>query len=216
MMTLLLVCASCAVQDSLEESVYNDTKTIGLVYSSEEVQFDKAAFQGLAEALLSQGLKYEPALTFLNTKIKPDAKIKDYYKDIFASKGIRLVEMDFIFDEDVLTVFEKPENSRKKYYEYDLRFLQSQEVDQVLFVHATYGISVSYFSLVETSRLGFCKLESEIVNLSDNSIVYKDYSDVKERIRGKWNTPPEYKNIENSINMAIENALKEEKKKLKK
>lgn len=70
--------------------------------------------------------------------------------------------------------------------------------------------------MIETGKIGNCRIDSEIIDLSDNSIVFKNFSNSVEKIKGKWKTPPEYENLKHSISGAIEKTINLEKTKLNK
>ncbi|MGY0427222.1 MAG: hypothetical protein ACWIPI_10425 [Polaribacter sp.] len=64
--------------------------------------------------------------------------------------------------------------------------------------------------------MGNCRIDSEIIDLSNNSILFKDFSNSVEKIKGKWKTPPEYENLMNAISGAISKTMNLEKNKLSK
>jgi hypothetical protein len=56
---------------------------------------------------------------------------------------------------------------------------------------------------IETGKAGYCRIDTEIIDLSNNSIIQKSLIDAREKINGKWKTPPEYGNLEKAIETAI-------------
>ena len=69
--------------------------------------------------------------------------------------------------------------------------------------------------MIETGKNGYANINSSIVDLNDNSLIYSGISNAVTKIDGKWNTPPAYESLKNSILKAIDKAIEMEKSKFK-
>lgn len=206
---------SCAARLPMTSDYYKNAKKVGAVYVIDSLGVYKGGAQGLLDMALTPGNKYKKVVNAIEGKFDPKPKIKKLYQDIFTSKGKSLNEIDFTYNPDSLEKFDEPA-SKKKYHTYDLRFLKEKGIDELLLVKVIYGLNISYYGVVEIGKMGTCYIYSEIVNLDDNSIIYKDHSHYEEYIKGKWNTPPDYELITNSIKTAIDKTLAIEKERLDK
>lgn len=206
---------SCAVKKPLSDNYFSNQKKVGVIYLIDSIGVYREGAQGVLDMALTSGNRFKEALAVVDKTVNPNEEIKELYSQLFETNGKTLKEIDFDFHTDKLTKFEKP-SSEKKFYKYDLRFLKDRGIDELLIVNAKYGLLVSYYGMIETGKMGNCRIESEIIDLSDNSIMFKDFSNSVEKIKGNWKTPPEYENLANAISTAINNTIKLEKSKLNK
>lgn len=215
LLVILATISSCAVKMPLSTNYFSNQKTVGVIYLIDSIGVYKEGSQGLLDMALTSGNRFKEPLSIVSKKINPDDAIKDLYKQLFDSKGKPLNEIDFDFDGKKLTKFEKDPRSQKLYYYHDLRFLKEEEgIDELLIIHAKHGLLVSYYGMIETGKMGYCRIDAEIINLSDNSILFKDFSNSAEKIEGKMNTPPDYENLKNAIAQAISKTISLERNKM--
>lgn len=159
--------------------------------------------------------KYVEALYILEPQINPSEKIIEVYKDLYTQKGKSVVVIQENLDSLNLQEFVPPKTG-KKYYKKDLRFLKEKfQIDEILIVSVAYGVSVSEAFGVEVNQLGMCSVQTEIINLNDNSFVMRELTGAIEKIQGDWNTPPAYDKLKTSIQTAIEEFIAKEKEKYK-
>ncbi|AUP79239.1 hypothetical protein [Flavivirga eckloniae] len=213
---ILITISSCAVKMPLSDNYYTNQKKVGVVYLIDSIRVYREGSQGLLDVALTPGKRFKEPLQIVDKKINPTNEIKGLYEGIFSAKGKPLKEIQFDYDVKKLKKFEKPSSSKKKYHKYDLRSLKDKGVDELLIVSVSYGLLVSYYGMIETGKKGNSHIASEIIDLTDNSIVFKGYSDSVEKIKGKWKTPPEYENLANSISNAISKTINLEKTKFNK
>ncbi|TYC08432.1 hypothetical protein ES677_14470 [Bizionia gelidisalsuginis] len=216
LLIILTAVSSCAVKMPLSSNYYSNQKKVGVIYLIDSIGVYREGAQGLLDMALTAGKRFKEPLSIVDKKINPNNDIKDLYIQIFKTKGKPLKDIDFEYDIEKLTKFEKPSSSKKKFHKYDLRFLKDKGIDELLIVDVQYGLLVSYYGMIETGKTGNCRIDSEIIDLSDNSIVFKDFSNSVEKINGKWKTPPRYENLKNSISGAIVKTINLERSKLNK
>ncbi|MEM9685832.1 MAG: hypothetical protein AAF934_02800 [Bacteroidota bacterium] len=204
----------CAVKIPLSTTYFQNNKKVGVIYNIDSISVYKQGAQGLLDMALTSGKRFREPLNIVDKTINPTEKIKNQYRNTFSQHNKSLIEIDYDYDVKKMTKFTKPSDS-KKYHKYDLRALRSNGIDEVLIINVRYGLLVSYYGMIETGKAGDCRIESEIIDLTDNSIIYKNFSVYSERIKGKWKTPPDYENLKNSIELAINNTLEQEKAKFK-
>lgn len=215
LLIIITTISSCAVKMPLSDNYYSNQKKVGVIYLIDSIGVYKEGAQGLLDMALTSGNRFKEPLSIIDKKINPNEDIKDLYRQLFKTKGKTLEEIDFDYDIEKLTKFEKP-SSDKKFHKYDLRFLKDKGIDELLIIDAQYGLLVSYYGMIETGKMGNCRIDAEIIDLSDNSIIFKDFSNSVEKIKGDWKTPPEYENLSNSISTAIKKTIELEKSKLNK
>ena len=212
---------SCAVKVPLANNYFNNQKTLGVIYFIEPIDVFKDGEQGYIENVLTPGNKFIEPLKIIDKKINPRGEIKNLYKQLLNTKGKSYVELEFEQYLNKFEKFEKLSSTKREYYQYDLRtlkshFINGHEIDEVLIVSVKYGLWVYYDGLIVFKKMGECIIESEMIDLNDNSIIYHGYSVSLKSIKGRWDTPPEYENLSYSIKSAISTALAKHKVKLNK
>ena len=216
LITASLLLTSCATKIPLSKSYFNSGKKVGIIQIKNNITNYKQGSQGLLDMAVTPGNKYKEPLKIVDKEIIPTEKINKLYNSIYSSKGIELIMIDEKIDFDRLNRFTKPKKSKKKYYKYSIMHLKKKyDIDELLLVDVKYGIMVSYYGFIETGRFGYCQIASEIINLDDNSYLYKDVSVSNEVIKGKWKNPPKYEKLKTSIDRAINKSIQMEKIKIK-
>lgn len=210
---VILFAAGCAVNVPLSTDYFQSEKRVGIILIKNDITTFKEGSQGALDHLLTLGNKYREPLEIVDKEINPNIIISELYQEIFKSNSKQLQTIDESINFKNLEKFQKPE-SEKIFHKYDLRYLKPKlEIDELLLVNVNYGLIINYYSIIEIGRMGYCKISSEIINLDDNSIIYKNQSISKETMKGKWKTPPLYENLKNTIKKAIDNSIQQEKSK---
>jgi len=212
----VLMITGCAVKVALTSSYFQNQNKVGVLYTIDTIGFYKMGSQGLLDMAMTAGNKFQEPIRVVGGNFDPTMKIKGFYQGIFDSKGKSLKEIEFDYDEQTMSKFEKPSSSDKNYHKYDLTSLKEKGIDELLMVNVRYGLAVSYYGFIETGYFGHCTINSEIIDLTDNSVIYKDISAINEKIKGKWETPPDYEPLKNSISVAVDKAIQLENGKLNK
>jgi hypothetical protein len=213
---LIIVLASCSRRIPLNSNYFNSDSKVGMVVSS-KVQYAYGKSSGALMGVIVGGIidaatkpkqKYDSALSVLAPQLDPKERMKKVYRDALEVKGKKVIALDSGFKKGELKLFSLPTNTDKKYSKIDYRFLNEKyQWDELLRVHIYYGV-YSHFSYgMETWKAGRTLVIAEIINLKDNSIIYKDYSRSLVRFSGEWDTPPEYKNIKAAIAESTNRAI---------
>ena len=219
---IALSISGCGPYRPLPNNYFNNKKTVGIIYIIDPIRFFKTGEQGNFDEILTPGTRFIEALNIINKKkIIPTSEIKNLYEGLLNSKGKSYIELDYNQFANKIEKFEKPSSAEKKYYQYDLRPLKSQfindhEIDEVLIISVKNDLVVYYDGVMVFKKWVRCDIESEIVDLNDNSIMYYGYAVSLKSLKGKWETPPEYENLSNSFKSAISTALAKHKAKLNK
>jgi hypothetical protein len=218
---LFILVTSCATKIPLSSNYINSQSRLGLILNSklESTGSSSGGGLGLVGALASNALqpktKYDDALNTIGPYLNPDEKIKQLYIDAFSGKRKQIIVVDELLDAKQLKDYKVPKTS-KKYFEKDLTYLKDRyQIDEVLIVTVRYGLYSRYKYGIETARYGKAYIYPEIIDLSDNSIIYKDATRALTLIRGEWKTPPAYDNLKSGISKSIEQAISTEKAKYK-
>jgi len=216
-----LILAGCISNKlRLDASYFISTSRTGFILISELESSSSSSGGGVIGAVASSSAqpesKYDEALQMIKSNIVPDEKVKQLYIDAFSAKGktLSFIEDTLDLKNDIL-FSSKNKDPKKRYFKYDLRSLKEKyQIDELLLVTVEYGVYAKYSYGIETRRYGKMHLITIIINLTDNSIIYKNGTLHTQKITGKWNTPPEYTSLKNGILKAIDETLSDEKIKL--
>ncbi len=197
----------------LSKTYYDNTNKVGVLFIADSIRAEIIGDQSLLEMALTGTKRFRAPLELVDKAINPISDIENTYFNTYQEKGKPIKKIDYKLNTEDLVEFEKPKKSKKQYFNYDLRFLQSKDIDELLIVTIEYGLLVNYDGIFEEEKLGNCRIESKIINLKDNSILYNNFTVFNVEVIGNWKTPPNYPNLKNAIQLAIKQAIEEEKRK---
>ena len=153
----------------------------------------------------TEGRRFKEALTVVEKRLNIKNIFLQTYKSIYNKKGIDVIKIKGKLTLEYLDPFKKPRRTKKKYSQYDFRFIKEKyNVEQLIVVDVKYGLLLNINN-------GICEFDTRIIDLEDNSLLYRNSSLGNIDVEGKWNTPPKYDNLYNAIRKAIENAILLEK-----
>lgn len=198
----------------MKNNFYSNSKKLGIIYITDNIGIYKAGAQGLLDMAITPGDRFKEPLMIVDKTVNPTKQIESLFKENLISKNKDFIVLDYIYDPSNLGKFEQPEGSKIKYHKYDLRDLKNKGIDELLIINTKYGLLVSYYGMIETGKSGYCRIDTEIIDLNDNSIIQKSLIDASEKINGQWKTPPKYENLENAIGAAISATIVKEKSNL--
>lgn len=202
--SFLLLLTSCVTTMPLNKSFYNPNK-VGVIYVVDDIGMAKSGSQGLLDMAVTPGNKYKEPLSAIEEKLNYKQRLIERTQEILNAKNKQFVEIDY--DLKNAGKFDKPK-SNKKFYKLDVRQIKEKyDVDEVLIIHAKYGILVSYYGMIETGKQGYTQVFTDVVDLSDNALLMQDTFQIVEKIDGNWKKGEEYSNLSNSISSAIDKAL---------
>ena len=202
----------CSSRIPLNSSYFNNDSKVGLLIVTHGIERSGGTSGGLTGLLIYAATnnrdKYTDALIKIGPELNPKDRIKKIFIDSLEAKGKRVIPIgEMKIDTNKLKPFVAP-NEDKKYYKIDVRFFnEDYQLDELLIVDVHYGIYIHYTYGVETRRYGKASIYPTIVNLKDNSILYKDYSRAMNIIYDDWNTPPDYQNLKNEISKSINETI---------
>jgi len=158
------------------------------------------------------GGKYDKALAAVEPTVDPTEKLKSLYSDLYQSKGKKIAAVNVNFD-TTFSEFKKRSTGGENYFEKDIRFLgEKLHLDELLIVFVRYGLTMSSRLGIEISGGGFVSVDSQIINLHDNSIYMSQDSNSRSSLDGPWDSA-DYYFLKSCISEAIEKVIKKEKKK---
>lgn len=210
---VFLLTSSCAVKKySVSPGFYTSGKDLGLILVTNDITTRRSGASGLGAALINYN-KYDAPLEAVAPKLDPEKKFRRMYLSLFESKGKNISLVDDMFDKDQFAEYRAPDKN-KKYYEYDIRSLKEKHnVDELMIVTVDYGLNQNYSGAFEAGKGGYAHVISNIVDLNDNSIIYKGESWGNGKLKSKWDTPPDYEFLREAIDAAINQAVEIEKAK---
>lgn len=185
--SVLFLLASCVVPVKLPSNYFENGNKVGIIYTIDTNHIQISGQQGVLDILLTPGTKYFQLIQRVRKDIDLNNDIKDLYVDIFLKKSKDLVSINITQQEfNDLPDFNKTSNSTKTYFhKKDLQFLKQKGIDELLIVDITYGILISYYGFIEISKFAQCKINSQIIDLSNNQIIYRDVSQLTEHLKLK-------------------------------
>ncbi|MEC4049638.1 hypothetical protein OX284_009380 [Flavobacterium sp. SUN046] len=203
---LLLTITSCVSSLPLNQQFYN-TKKVGIILQVDSIGVAKAGSQGLLDMALTQGVRFKEPLKKVESNIELTQPLKNEISYFLNFKNKQFVFIDEKLDYKALKDFEKP-SSDKKYSKKDFRnYKASHNVDEILYVKVRHGILVSYYGVIETGKQGYCNIESEVIDLEDNSLLQKETLQTMADIKGNWKDGDDYANLKEAIQAAINSSI---------
>lgn len=200
---------NCATKVPLAESFYND-KTVGVYVVSDSINRFKSGSQGLLDMAISSGAKYKEPLQYIGSQIDAKSLFVSAAQSTLSEKSKSYIIIDDKIDFEGFSKFEKPDSKDKtKYSSKNLTALKNKyNVDQLMIVHIKYGLTIGYYSMVETGKGGSAYISVEVIDLNTNELLYKDNITTFENFTGQWKNPPYYpelkENIEKALNIGVD------------
>jgi hypothetical protein len=202
----LLTVTSCVTTLPLNQQFYNNKK-VGIILQVDSIGMAKAGSQGLLDMAFTPGNRFKEPLQKIEPKLNLNETIKTEITNILNSKNKQFQFITEKIDYQTLSKFEKP-NSEKKFSKKDFRnFKTSNNVDEIMFVKVKYGLLVSYYGVIETGKQGYVNIGTEIIDLTDNSLLQQETMQTVANIKGNWKKGEDYENLRNSIQEAINNSI---------
>lgn len=202
----LLTLTSCFTTLPLNQQFYN-TKKVGLIIQVDSIGMAKAGGQGLLDMALTPGNRFTEPLKKIEPKFNLQEKMNAEISAILNAKNKQFQFITEKVNYVSLQQFDKP-NGDKKYSKKDFRnFRTGSNVDEVLYVKVKYGILVSYYGVIELDKQGYVNIETELVDLMDNSLLQQENFQTVAVMKGNWKKGDDYGNLTNSIQDAINNSL---------
>lgn len=206
---LFALTTSCVTTLPLSNQFYN-SKKVEIIFKIDSIGIAKSGSQGLLDMALTPGSRFKKPLQDIepNLKLIIEDTIKTEISDILNNKK---KQFDFItekFDYNALEKFDNPK-SNKKYAKKDFRNLKSvYNVDEIMYVKVKYGLLISYYGTIETGKQGFVNIETQVIDLSDNSLLQHAKCNSVVNIIGKWDKGESYENLKKSIREALNNSIR--------
>jgi len=209
----VLLTTSCAVKKyTVSPAFYTSGSDLGLIMVTNDITTRRSGASGLGAALIDYH-KYDAPLEAVDPGLDPDKKFRRMYLSLFESKGKNISLVDDMFDEDQFAEFVAPDKN-KKYFKHDIRSLKDKyKVDELMIVTVDYGLNQNYSGAFEAGKGGYSHVVSSIIDLDDNSIIYKGETWGNGKLKSKWDTPPDYEYLREAIDAAINQAVETEKNK---
>lgn len=202
----LLSLTSCITTLPLNQQFYNNKK-VGIIVQVDSIGMAKAGGQGLLDMALTPGNRFTEPLKKIEPKFNLSEKIKSELSNILSAKSKQFQFITEKVNYENLNKFEKP-NSDKKYSKKDFRNLKTtNNVDEIMFVKVKYGLLVSYYGIIELGKQGYTNIGTELVDLSDNSLLQQETFQTVADMKGNWKKGDDYGNLTNSIQEAIDTSM---------
>jgi hypothetical protein len=210
---MTLITTSCAVKKYIvSPAFYNSGSDLGLILVTNDITTRRSGASALGAALIDYH-KYDAPLEAVDPKLDPEKKLRRMYLSLFEAKGKNIIQVDDQFDGEQFPKFAAPDKN-KEYFEYDIRPLKDKyNVDELMVATIDYGLNQNYSGAFEAGKGGYSHVVSSIINLNDNSIIYKGETWGNGKLKSKWDTPPDYEYLREAIDAAINQAIETEKTK---
>ncbi len=212
LVVLLFVLVSCVSNVPMNSEYLKKPSKVGVFVNVNDPQKYREGSQGLLDLAVTSGDKYQPLLDLTKKEIDRKNDLINLYTETLNAKGKEVVVIDEIFDAKTAMKFKGDKVEGKKYYNYDMKYLKEKYgVDDVVFVNVSWGVIISYYSMIETGRSGYTYLENRVIDLKDNSLYYANDNVQTAIIKGKWNMPPNYDNAKSKIKESMDKAIEIER-----
>jgi len=213
LLIVILIFSGCTVKKYvLSPEFYSSGSNVGLIVITNDISTLRSG-QGALDKALTRMDKYAMQLQTVKPKLNPESQFKDLHLSLLKSKGKNITLVDEEFDEGQFEKFEKPDNN-KKYFNKDIRSLRDKyQVDELMIASISYGLNINYYGVIEMGKGGYSHIISQIINLNDNSIIYRSESWGGGALKSKWDTPPDYEYLRIAIATAIYKSIELEKTK---
>ncbi len=211
-LAILFLVQSCVTKVPMNSEYLSKPSKVGILVNVNDPQKYREGSQGLLDLAVTSGDKYQPLLDHAKKQIDRKNELVNIYAETLKAKGKEVVIIDENFNPKEAEKFKGEKQDGKKYYNYDLRYLKNKyQVDDVVFVNVNWGVIISYYSMIETSRAGYTYLSNRVINLNDNSLYFANDNVQTEVIKGKWNVAPNYENAINKIGETMNKAIEVER-----
>ena len=209
---LFINCVPLKVQKSTD--LYDSSKKIGVIIVNDGIStFNYIEGRYLDSHDVDTKRFIEP-LNVVSKRLNANSLFLQTYKTIFNKNKIEVKEIEGTLTFQYLDRFKKPKKAEKEYSTYDYKFIKEKfDVDRLIVTEVKYGLLLYKSGLIVVEKRGLCSISTEIIDLDDNSLLYKNESLSKILVEGKWKTPPDYDNLYDPIRKALENAILIEKMK---
>lgn len=205
---LLLTFTSCVTSLPISQQFYNNKK-VGIILQVDSISVAKAGSQGLLDMAIAHGSRFKEPLQKVAPKIEISQPLKNQITKILQAKNKQFTFVEDKVDYNSLLDFEKT-NSDKKYSKKDFRkFKLANNVDEILYINVRYGLLVSYYGVIETGKQGYSNINTEIVDLDDNSLLQRETIQTMSTIDGNWKDGDDYANLKTAIQNAVNNSITE-------
>lgn len=209
---LYLFFTSCVSSIPMSQNFYKSTK-VGIILQVDSIGLYRTGAQGLLDIALTMGNKYRQPLKNVETIVNPTEKLKLEIAKVLQAKNKQYDFIEENIDFNKIKKFEK--TGEGKFYNKDIReFKAKYNIDEVMIIKVNYGLLVSYYSMIEIGWQGQAVISNSVVDLNNNALLFQDRVAALEKLKGKWNTPPDYQNLTNAIQNAINKCLTLQKTKL--
>ena len=213
LMLIIIIMTSCAIKKyTISSDFYSSGSELGLLQITNDIGTRRSGQSAVVLATTNKN-KYDEPLMAVDPRLDPEKKFMRMYLDIFKSKGKKIVVIEDSFTERQYPEFEKPDRD-KDYYKYDLRSLKEKyKVDELMIVIIDYGLFQNYSGMIEMGKGGYSHVVSNIINLNDNSLIYKGETWGNGKLKSKWDNPPDYEFLREAVDAAINQSVELERTK---
>ncbi|MBS1508051.1 MAG: hypothetical protein JSS79_15530 [Bacteroidetes bacterium] len=200
------------------KAFFNYPSKVGLVLEVGPIEYMKESdipvnyFSSIRIKKKKQESKYDEALKTIEPAVDPTDAIRRLYQDLYEARKKTIVLIKEPIDSG-LAKFRNYGQHEKTYFARDLRPLKDKlQVHHLLMVSVDYGLITGGPLGIEFNKKCFVLINSVLVDLRDNSIVFRTKSDDVELVY-EWNTPPEYGQLRRAVERATFLAIREEQRK---
>ena len=212
LIAIFAVLVSCKVNVPMSSEYLQKPSKVGIFVNVNDPQKYREGSQGLLDLAVTSGDKYQPLLDLAKNEIKIKEELIQIYSDALKTRGKEIVIIEDKFDTKTALRFKGDKAEGKKYFTFDMRDFKSKYgVDDIIFVNVNWGLMISYYSMIETGRMGYAYLDNSVIDMKDNSLYFAQDNVQAVPIKGKWNTPPNYENAMGKIAEAVNLAIEKEK-----
>lgn len=201
---------SCVSKIAMDKQSFYKEKKIGVIVTQDSMSIYRAGAQGLLDMAISSGRKYKEPLKQISPQFNPKENILKVIEQKFAENGKNYIIINDVINLKDFPKYEVASKDDDKFLKQDVRSLKTKyDIDQLMLIKINYGLSISYYGMIETGRFSTTSLFTQIINLDNNQIIFRDPYENLIPIKGKWNEPPHYENLSGHIKKSIDKSMED-------
>jgi hypothetical protein len=212
---VLFFATSCITTVPISQEFYKETKVGIIIQMDNDPSVIRAQTDGITQIISDPENRFYIGLSKIKSNFTFKESLKTEISNALASKNKKFEIITDNFNDASLTKFEAP-NLNMEYSKSDFRFMKEKyNVDEILFIKVhNYGLLLVYSGVLLATKKGHTLIDTQIINLKDNSLLQQKRFETNTKIKGNWKGEGDYKNLQTAIQTTIDNSILKIKKKL--
>lgn len=212
---VLFSITGCITTVFISQEFYKGTKVGVIIQMDDDPMVIKATTGGTTEIITNPNNKFYVGLSKIKSNFTFKESLKKEITNALTKKNKTFEIISDNFNDASLTKFESP-NLEVDYPKLDFRFMKEKyNVDEILFIKVhNYGLLLVYSGVLLVTKKGHTIIDTQIIDLKDNSLLQQKRFETNTGIKGGWNSGGNYKNLQTAIQSTIDKSILKIKERL--